>query len=265
MASIIVTARRILGVTFVAAIAGGYAGKDGIASIRSNTAATAKSAASSSVAPSDPDAPVTEATSFGRISGDCTPLGRLDGEAAVERVIAIEFPGQVRVDDLDRLTPSALTLFTEMETGSDAYGQAVSFDALARCVQARLLKTRSMLQVRNSGGPRPDYLANVAGRRVGVTVARAHGFPSSEADAARTARALLDAQLERMRASAANTRGRDRWRRPALFVLSDSTHSAASIVQAWDELPVSVRAETMLWLAVTRGDHGFVYGEPIAL
>ena len=257
MGMLITTARRALGAVLVVGAAGFYARDDVRASIRVDSIAVE---AVKPTAPLEPEldsamAASERADKLGRIFGDCGVLSPdvVAGAVPVERVQVLDLPGRVAIDDLDRLAPGALTLFTEMTRGGSVYAEAMSFDMLARCTRANLLKTSSMLSVRDEAGPRVDFLASIAGHKVGVAVARAYDFPTDEAASASAASTLVQQRLAALDASGANVNVTDQWAKSLLFVLADSKPAAAAIGRRWSQLSESVRERTMLWVAVTRG------------
>ncbi len=269
MGTLITTARRALGVALVVGAAGFYAREDVRASIRVESISVETTDPLSAIEPVlDPATAFSEpAEKLGRIFGDCGALSpdAVSGSVPVERIQVLDLPGRVAVDDLDRLAPGALTLFTEMTRGGAVYGEALSFDVLARCTQATLLKTSSMLSVRDQEGPTVDFLASIAGEKVGVSVARAYDFPADEAHSTAAAAAILKRQLAALDASGANVDVTDQWTKSLLFVLAESMPAAAAIERRWSQLSENVRERTMLWVAVTRGGDDFIYGEPIDL
>ena len=267
MALFVTLFRRALGVSILGTAAVTYSGEDVIASIHT-APVDVSSTALRPPAPRPVRAPIRTGA-LGRI--DCNAPTTSSRQDAIVRRIGFDTP--VSVDDLDRLSTGARTLFSEAQLADEVYGHALSFDVLSRCQKASLLKTPSMIRYRDDTDDATDYLARIQGRAAAVKVVRAPRRLSKQDLGALAQRVNLDATapeaLDRMLGDLQTGRQQawpiDRWNRQVLFVLTDSNSYATSLTEAWEELPSRARNRTVLWVAVTEGHDDFLYGAPLAL
>lgn len=200
---------------------------------------------------------------LGILSGQC---GELDDELTSSTphyfASAIDFPTAPNMGDLDLLSDGAREILVEGTVGgSSVYSEAISFEVLARCEGAVLLKSESEILYQDPMGPRTDYLADIDSIRIGVSVTRAVGFPREDPYPVSVAEALLMDKLTGVQQSTANVDAADAWAKQILHVIAYSPMHAASIMQAWDMISVDVKKDTILWVTVTDGEDAFIYDD----
>ncbi|MFY0539816.1 hypothetical protein [Nannocystis pusilla] len=124
------------------------------------------------------DTTTGEPGELGVLSGDCGLIDLMELESPEPFVFtgAIDF-GVVGYD-YDLLTAGGQQIYDEgnLNPGS-LYSEIVAYEVLARCEAAALLKTEATIVYTNPMGKKTDFLAEIDGLKIGVSVVRAVGFP----------------------------------------------------------------------------------------
>lgn len=199
---------------------------------------------------------------FGTITGAC---GLLDDELLSPEpsviVDAIDF-GTDPWDnpaDLARLTSGGQEMVADGNAGgSSLESEIFSFEVLARCEGATLVKTETEV-VYDVSGSITDILVEIDGMKVGVSVTRAVGFPRDAAYTEATASALLTRKLTDIQESTANVSASDRWVKQILHVIAYADQHVAAMEAAYAALDPSIKADTILWVTRSDGDDEFLY------
>lgn len=202
---------------------------------------------------------------FGTITGRCGVVAPRLGEAT-----SSFFENRFDFGDdwhLERgkLTEGGQRIFDSSDVGgSSTESEIMAYEALDRCESALLLKTTSEVVYEASGGnATTDFLVEIAGSKVGVTVTRAFRPPSlvfSQADADEiVADKLADIQESSQRVSDA-----DAWVKQVLLVLAVDDAHADKIETAWHQASTELKGDTLLYLFTTDGADGFIYCNPDA-
>lgn len=199
---------------------------------------------------------------FGAITGPC---GVLDDELLSPEPTVIVNAIDFGTDPWDN--PADLALLTsggqEMVADGNAGGSSLeseifSFEVLARCEGASLVKTETEV-VYDVSGSITDILVEIDGVKVGVSVTRAVGFPRDAVYPEATASALLTRKLTDIQESSANVSAGDRWVKQILHVIAYADQHVAAMQAAYAALDPSVKADTILWVTRSDGDDEFIY------
>jgi len=217
-------------------------------------------AGSDSDAGFEPDAGI-EPEGFGVISGPC---GELDDELTSSEgaffTNRIDFGTDPYDDaDYDRLTPGGREILDDGNAGgSSILSEVFSYEMLARCEGAVLLKTETEI-VYDTPGKITDLLVEIDGHKIGVSVTRAVAFPFENPYSVEQARTLLEKKLQDIQASSANVSAEDAWVKQVLYVMAYGPGHAASLETAFGQIDASIRADTLLMVTVSDGDDAFLY------
>ncbi len=215
---------------------------------------------------SAPDLPaptdMAAAAGFGDISGPC---GVLDDELTSAQTFfvanALDF-GMDPYDDADlaRLTDGGREIIADGNAGGNSLlSEVFSYEVLARCEGALLLKTETEITYQNAMGKITDLLVEIDGLKIGVSVTRALAFPFDDPYTEAQASTLLSGKLSDVQASSANVTLADAWTKQILHVIAYSPMHADSLRAAYDALDASVKADTVVLVTVTNGDDAPLY------
>jgi hypothetical protein len=201
---------------------------------------------------------------FGVLQGDCDVLD--DELLAASPYLfrsAIDFADDPFDDpeDRERLTEGGLAILEAGNAGgSSLLSEVFAFEVLARCEAATLLATeREIRYAPTHTGPITDFLLEIDGLRVGVSVTRAVAFPFDAPYPVERADALLRDKLADILESTRGVSDDDRWTKQVLFVVAYAAGHVASLETAYAALPTEVQADTIVWIAESRGDDAFLY------
>ena len=201
---------------------------------------------------------------FGAITGECDVLDTelTDAQPSLVRN-AIDFADDgYDESDLERLTDGGQEIIADGNAGgSSIFSEVISFEVLARCEGATLLKTETEI-VYATEGKITDLLIEVDGEKIGVSVTRAYRGPNNPYSL-EAAQQLLTDKLGDILQSSQNVSDEDRWTKQILHVIAYAPDYADFIEQAWDDMNdpdlAGVRADTIVIVTVTDGDDGFAY------
>lgn len=206
------------------------------------------------------DTTTGEPGELGVLSGDCGLIDLMELESPGPFVFtgAIDF-GVVGYD-YDLLTAGGQQLYDEgnLNPGS-LYSEIVAYEVLARCETAALLKTEATIVYTNPMGKKTDFLAEIDGLKIGVSVVRAVGFPKDAPWTVAQADTILKSKLGDIQLSSANVAPEDAWVKQILSVVAYGPMHKESLLTAYAALDPAVKADTILVITVTDGDDAFIY------
>jgi hypothetical protein len=163
-------------------------------------------------------------------------------------------------EDLLLLTEGGQEIIADGNAGgSSLLSEVFSFEVLARCEQAELLKTETEIVYDDPAGKKTDLLVRVGQSVLGVSVTRAVGFPREDPYTVETAQALLEQKLSGVNASSANMSDEDTWSKQILHIVAYADEHAASLETAYELLSDEVRNDTVVIVTVSHGEDGFLY------
>ncbi len=207
---------------------------------------------------------VRPAPGFGAISGECDVLDdelTSDGPSFVRN--AIDF-GQDPYDEADNplLTEGGQEIIDDGNAGgSSVLSEVISYELLARCEGATLLKTETEI-VYATQGKITDLLVELDGLKIGVSVTRAYRGPNNPYSL-EAAQDLLSDKLADILESSTNVAPEDAWSKQILHVVAYAPDYADFVEQAWQNMDdpnlADVRADTVVVVTVTDGEDGFAY------
>lgn len=217
---------------------------------------------STDAGPDGSGGPTLPLPGFGTITGSC---GVLDDELLSPDpsviVDAIDFGADPwdNPADLGLLTSGGQEMVADGNAGgSSLESEIFSFEVLARCEGATLVKTETEV-VYDVSGSITDILVEIDGMKVGVSVTRAVGFPRDAVYPEATASALLTRKLNDIQESSAHVSAGDRWVKQILHVIAYADQHVAAMQGAYAALDPSVKADTILWVTRSDGDDEFLY------
>ncbi len=207
---------------------------------------------------------VRPAPGFGAISGECDVL---DDELTAARPAIVRNAIDFAADPYDEADKALLTeggqeiIDDGNAGGSSILSEVISFELLARCEGATLIKTETEIEY-DPQGKITDLLVEIDGLKIGVSVTRAYRGPNNPYSL-EAAQDLLADKLADILVSSANVVEGDRWSKQILHVVAYGPDYADFIVQAWEDMDdpdlEGVRADTIVVVTVTDGADGFAY------
>jgi hypothetical protein len=199
-------------------------------------------------------------SSFGILSGSCGVLGPQDFHAAtpLAQRNAIDF-GDRGFDEQEISPGGAEILENGNLGGSSIHSELVSFEVLAACEQAELLKTEGEITYRDSGGKKTDMLLRIDALTIGVSVTRAYGYPPENPYTYDQAFDLLSGKLSDVLLANANVAAEDMWEKQILHVIAYEAEHGAQILAAFEQIDVATKADTIVIITVTDGNDAFIY------
>ena len=163
--------------------------------------------------------------------------------------------------DYDLLTPGGQAVFDAGNLGgSSLFSEVISFDVLARCESAELLKTETEIEY-DQKGTRTDLLVEFDGTKIGVSVTRGQGFPLEDPYSVKQAQALLEDKLSDIPLSTANVAPADAWEKQVLHIIAYGPMHAQSLQTAYGTLGPEFTLDTVVVVTVTEGEDLFIYTE----
>lgn len=202
---------------------------------------------------------------FGALTGDCRVL---DSELTSATPHLFEGAIDFAMDpydtaDLMKLTPGGQYIAqTPNAGGNSVLSEVFAFEVLARCEDAKLLKTETEITYENPRGKITDILVEIDGLKIGVSVVRAIAFPFNDPYPIGEAERILRSKLEGIALSSENVTAQDRWVKQILSVIAYTPMHAQQIRQAWMALEPELRGDTVLYVTATEGDDRPIYNIP---
>ncbi len=208
------------------------------------------------------DASMLPLNGFGSITGSCGDLTGAELDSPEPSIVrnAIDFAAMPYTDDdLARLTEGGQEIYTDGNAGgSSIYSEMFAYEVLARCELADLLKTENEI-IYDTPGKLSDFLTELEGRKIGVSVTRAFAFPPEEPYTVAQARALLDDKLADILESTANVSPEDAWVKQILHIMAYEPMHADSVATAFARVDAAIKSNTVVMVTVTLGMDGFMY------
>lgn len=203
--------------------------------------------------------PAVPLDGFGALSGDC---GVLDDELFDSGPSffsdVLDFGSSAFDESL--LSAGGLRMWEAGNLGgSSIHSEIFAYEVLYRCELAELLYTEGEVVYTDDGGKKTDFVANIDGEVIGVSVTRAYLYPPDTPYTVEDATDLLDRKLSDILLSSANVSADYRWRKQILSVMAYTPDHAAALADAWVNLDDSVRADTIVFVTTTEGDDEFMY------
>ncbi|MEM1033492.1 MAG: hypothetical protein AAGN82_24370 [Myxococcota bacterium] len=203
--------------------------------------------------------PTVPQPGFGALSGDCgvlEPNALVTGAPPTTWVNALDFGSATY--DASLLSPGAQTIIAEGTSGgSSSESEAIAFDVLFRCELAALLKSETEIGYVPPDSVKTDFLAEIDGMNIGVSVVRAFAFMSDYT--VPIALAAMNDKLGDIQVSSANVVAADAWSKQILAVVAEKPENAAAIQAALVMVDPGVRGDTIVVVTVTNGEDAFLY------
>jgi hypothetical protein len=200
------------------------------------------------------------ASSFGLLSGSCGVLAAQDFQTASPLALSNAIDFGDRGFDEQRISVGGAEILADGNLGgSSIHSELVSFEVLAACEQAELLKTEGEIAYRNEGGKKTDLLLRIDALTIGVSVTRAYGYPPENPYTYAQAFDLLSGKLSDVLLANANVVAEDVWEKQILHVIAYEAEHAAQILAAFEQVDAVTKADTIVIVTVTDGDDAFIY------
>ncbi len=198
---------------------------------------------------------------FGAIAGDCNVLDdELTSTMPALFVNEIDFgTDPYDASDLPLLTPGGREIIADGNAGgSSLYSEVFSYELLARCEDAELLKTETEI-LYDTQSKKTDLLVEIDGLKIGVSVTRAVAFPFANPYSVAQAKTLLEGKLGDIHLSTASVSAADAWEKQILYVIAYGPMHATSLQTAYAQIDPAIKGDTVLMIAVSNGDDAFLY------
>ena len=197
---------------------------------------------------------------FGELAG--SGCGALDEALSGTSPDLLDFTLTFEADasyDYDALTAEGQAIHDAGNLGGTSlYSEVMAFETLARCQGVELVKTEAEI-IYETEGKKTDLLVTLDGTALGVSVTRAFKYPPGTPLEVADATALLEDKLADIQESTANVAAEDAWERQVLAVMAWDATAASSLQTAFDGLSAGVKADTIVWVAVTEGSDEWIY------
>lgn len=159
---------------------------------------------------------------------------------------------QVRAFDRMKLSAEAVRLVATPNAGGDSVkSEALSFELLNRCFNARLLKTEMEISYFPEGGSITDYVLCMFGRVVAVSVTRAMKYHAGQVFTNEDAHALLRKKLRGVKQSSQNMLF-PTWEKQILHVWAYDEAVVETLHQAWLEMDEDLKANTVILVTLAK-------------
>lgn len=198
---------------------------------------------------------------FGDISGECgvIDLEAIDSSSSYLFRNAIDFDVAYNDGLIDELSEGSQEMIADGNAGGSSINSEVfAYEVLHRCELATLLKTETEV-VYDTAGSITDLLVDIDGRKIGVSVTRAVGWPREDPWTEEQATTLLTRKLTDIQESSANVAAEDAWDKQILHVIAYAPEHADSVAAAYASLDPSVTADTIVIVTVSDGLDAFIY------
>jgi hypothetical protein len=209
------------------------------------------------------DVAVDAPSGFGELGGMCGVLNEPELVGASPFVVRDTFTfARAFIDPEDRglLTPGGMHLIeTPNAGGSSEMSELFAYEQLARCENAKLIKTETEIVYTDPMGKKTDLSVEIDGHKLGVSVTRAFAYPIGTPYTEQQASQLLVRKLQDIQLSSANVAPADAWEKQLLAYQAIDDQAAEQVATVWATLDPAVRADTIIILTVTNGDDLFIY------
>jgi hypothetical protein len=133
--------------------------------------------------------------------------------------------------------------------GSSLCSEVMSIQLLEECAGATLYKTESEIDY-GSPGDMADYLVDIAGLRVGVSVTRAYKGPMGDTYTLEDATTLLTKKLAGLDAASVNVVPEDGFTRKLLHIWTLREDWVPLVESAYQDLPAALRSDIIVLITV---------------
>jgi hypothetical protein len=199
---------------------------------------------------------------FGAISGPCDVLDtELTASTPAFFANHIDF-GSDPYDDADYalLSVGGREMIDDGNAGgSSLLSEVFSYELLARCEGAALLKTETEIAYDDPGSKITDLLVDMDGLRIGVSVTRAYAYPPGSGYTTERGRALLEKKLGDILESSANVSAGDAWVKQVLYIMAFNDQHLAAVEEALGAIDGALKSDTVVMVSVSDGDDAFLY------
>lgn len=202
--------------------------------------------------PADATSTTGKATAWGTITGAC---GGLQAEIASPLP---SFRVNTYTFDQAAFDPKPLrTLAQKRYSGPNAGGsskcsEAMSMQTLFDCEGLLGLKTELEIAF-TVQGQTTDWLGEIGGTKVGVSVSRAYQGPSDDTYTVEDADKLLKKKLGGINESTQNVAPADKWKKQVLHIWTLQPKWVATLKQAWEALDPALKADTVIVVTIEQG------------
>lgn len=132
--------------------------------------------------------------------------------------------------------------------GSSEVSEMLSYEVLMRCFKANLLKTEMEVDYFPEGGAITDYVCDIFGTKVGVSVTRAMKFRGG-AYTDEDAEHLLNKKLKGIIQSSKNSL--ENWNKQILHVWSANRDVTNTLIKVYERLSDDVKSNTVVLVTTT--------------
>jgi len=198
---------------------------------------------------------------WGALSGACGVLEEQELTGAASDLFGNTLNFESGEPDPGDLTAGGQEILSDGNAGgSSIYSEIFSYEVLARCELAELVKTENEISYQDANGKKTDLLLRIDNVPIGVSVTRAVGWPQEDPWTPGQALELLEDKFSDVQASSANVAPSDAWAKQILHVIAFSPGHADSVAQAYNQsLGTGLIGDTLLMVTVTDGDDAFIY------
>ncbi|XP_060570040.1 AAC-rich mRNA clone AAC4 protein-like [Ruditapes philippinarum] len=140
--------------------------------------------------------------------------------------------------------------------GSSIYSEVLSFLILKKCCHAKLLKTEMEIEYFPRGGPITDYVCQIYGTILGVSVSRAMKF-GSRAYTEEDAKRLLHKKLKGVIKSTNNNQ--EKWKKQVLHLWSVSNDVTSTLIKVFNMIPPEIKSNTVILITTTVKTFNLIY------
>jgi hypothetical protein len=150
------------------------------------------------------------------------------------------------------LTANAFRVSTEVNAGgASIVSEALSAEVLSLLYNAQGLRTEMEVQYLFPGWSMVDYVVEMFGSRVGVSVTRAMGYPHESTFGVDEAQRLLNKKLTGLVTARRNMGKRDSFQKSVLHVFAQSERVANLLYEQFHLLDMDVRNNVVVLCTVT--------------
>jgi hypothetical protein len=200
-----------------------------------------------------------------------TELGTLSGECGQLDLAVLQAPSPTTLQNSIDLGAAGFTLGALSIGGESVYdatgpgassaaSEALSFDVLSSCETGVLLKTSDQIAY-DTASKEIDYIMEIAGKVVGVSVVRAFGFPDDSSYTQAAAEGTISKKLSDLQLSAGSVSADDKWQKGVVHVIARSIATASLVLAAYATLQPEVKGDAVLLVTVTEGSDEAIYSD----
>jgi len=196
-------------------------------------------------------------TAFGTIEGGCGLLGPEIMAPTPSFFVSTYTFHDGYIFNIDDFASGPQARFSGGNAGgSSGCSEVISMQVFIDCENAVVLKTENEIQYQTEG-KKTDYIAQIDGLSVGVSVTRAYKGPITEYSL-EDAVDLLEKKLEGVNESSLNVHPDDAWVKQILHIWTLHPEWAETVEQAWSQMSEELRADTIVVVSVEQNSTVFV-------